>query len=49
VNLEYLPFAEAFFVGPYFRKDGKVLEKLEPARLHNFMKVFVSERKSILG
>jgi membrane complex biogenesis BtpA family protein len=45
---EYLPLADGFIVGSCFRKDGKFLEKLEPARLHAFMKVFVSERKSIL-
>src|SRR6266498_4968317 len=45
---EYLPLADGFIVGSYFRKDGKFLEKLEPARLHKFMKVFVSARKSIL-
>jgi predicted TIM-barrel enzyme len=49
VNLEYLPFADGFIVGSYFRKDGKFLEKLEPERLHKFMNVFVSQRKSILG
>src|SRR5687767_8525849 len=45
---EYLPLADGFIVGSNFRKDGKFLEKLEPERLHAFMKVFVSERKSIL-
>ena len=45
---EYLPLADGFIVGSYFRKDGKFLEKLEPERLHKFMKVFVSQRKSIL-
>src|SRR5688572_534581 len=45
---EYLPLADGFIVGSYFRRDGKFLEKLEPERLHRFMKVFVSERKSIL-
>jgi membrane complex biogenesis BtpA family protein len=44
---EYLPFADGFIVGSYFRKDGKFLEKLEPERLHTFMKAFVSARKSI--
>jgi uncharacterized protein len=44
---DYLPFADGFIVGSYFRKDGKFLETLEPERLHAFMKVFVSERKSI--
>ena len=45
---EYLPLADGFIVGSYFRKDGKFLEKLDPERLHKFMKVFVSERKRIL-
>jgi len=45
---DYLPLADGFIVGSWFRKDGKFLEKLEPARLHAFMKVFVSERKSII-
>ena len=45
---DYLPLADGFIVGSCFRKDGRFLEKLEPARLHAFMKVFVSERKSIL-
>jgi uncharacterized protein len=44
---DYLPFADGFIVGSYFRKDGRFLETLEPERLHAFMKVFVSERKSI--
>jgi uncharacterized protein len=45
---DYLPLADGFVVGSYFRKDGKFLEKLEPERLHKFIKVFVSARKSIL-
>jgi membrane complex biogenesis BtpA family protein len=44
----YLPLADGFIVGSYFRKDGKFLEKLEPGRLDKFMEVFVSVRKSIL-
>ncbi len=48
-NIEdYLPLADGFIVGSYFRKDGKFLEKLEPGRLNKFVKVFVSARKSIL-
>jgi hypothetical protein len=43
---DYLPFADGFIVGSYFRKDGKFLEKLEPERLNTFMKAFVSARKS---
>jgi membrane complex biogenesis BtpA family protein len=45
---EYLPLADGFIVGSYFRKDGKFLEKLEPERLTRFMEQFVSLRKSFL-
>ncbi|HMK19598.1 MAG TPA: BtpA/SgcQ family protein [Chitinophagaceae bacterium] len=45
---EYLPLADGFIVGSYFRKDGKFLEKLEAERLNKFMELFVSVRKSIL-
>ncbi|HET9909790.1 MAG TPA: BtpA/SgcQ family protein [Anaerolineales bacterium] len=45
---EYLPFADGFIVGSYFRKDGKFLETLEPERLDRFMNVFTSTRNSIL-
>ena len=45
---DYLPFADGFIVGSYFRKDGKFLEKLEPERLNTFMNAFVSARKSTL-
>jgi uncharacterized protein len=45
---EYLPLADGFIVGSYFRKGGKFLEKLEPERLNGFMDVFVAERKNIL-
>jgi uncharacterized protein len=41
---EYLPLADGFIVGSYFRSGGKFLEKLDPERLHAFMNVFVSER-----
>src|SRR5215212_1274217 len=44
---EYLPLADGFIVGSYFRRDGKFLETLEPERLHKFMEVFVSARKAI--
>jgi predicted TIM-barrel enzyme len=43
---EYLPLADGFIVGSYFRKDGKFLETLEPERLNQFMKAFVSARDS---
>ena len=46
--VDYLPLADGFIVGSYFRKDGKFLEKLEPERLNRFMEQFVSVRKSIL-
>jgi len=45
---DYLPLADGFIVGSYFRNDGKFLEKLEPERLNKFIKVFVSARKSTL-
>ena len=45
---DYLPFADGFIVGSYFRKDGKFLEKLEPERLKTSRKAFVSARKSTL-
>jgi membrane complex biogenesis BtpA family protein len=45
---DYLPLADGFIVGSYFRKDGKFLEKLEPERLNRFMELFVSARKNIL-
>ena len=37
---EYVPLADGFIVGSYFRKDGKFLETLEPARFHRFMDRF---------
>jgi len=45
---DYLPLADGFIVGSYFRKDGKFLEKLEPERLNKFMRIFGSARKSTL-
>jgi membrane complex biogenesis BtpA family protein len=45
---DYLPLADGFIVGSYFRKDGKFPEKLEPERLNRFMEQFVSVRKNIL-
>ena len=45
---EYLPLADGFIVGSYFRKDGKFLEKLEPGRLNSFMDLFISIRKKHL-
>ena len=45
----YVPLADGFIVGSYFRRDGKFLETLELERLHQFMRVFNSERKRILS
>jgi membrane complex biogenesis BtpA family protein len=45
---EYLPLADGFIVGSYFRRAGKFLETLEPERLQKFMQVFLPERKRIL-
>jgi membrane complex biogenesis BtpA family protein len=44
----YLPLADGFIVGSYFRKDGKFLEKLESERLNRFMDLFIQTRKNIL-
>ena len=44
---EYLPLADGFIVGSYFRQDGQFLETLEPERLRKFMEVFISARKAI--
>lgn len=44
----YLPLADGFIVGSYFRREGKFLEALEPERLHEFMKAFVPQRRSVL-
>ena len=41
---EYLPLADGFIVGSYFRREGRFLERLEPERLQKFMEVFLSER-----
>ena len=45
---DYLPLADGFIVGSYFRRDGKFLEKLEASRLEHFMKVFVPAREGVL-
>ena len=42
---EYLPLADGFIVGSYFRKDGKFLETLEPERLQRFMEAFLAARE----
>lgn len=41
---EFLPLADGFIVGSDFRKDGKFLEKLDPTRLHVFMRAFVEAK-----
>jgi membrane complex biogenesis BtpA family protein len=43
---EYLPLADGFIVGSYFRKNGKFLETLEPERLKEFMNVFTRLRNA---
>lgn len=49
VNIpEYLPLADGFIVGSYFRKDGMFLENLEPERLSRFMQIFAGERRRLL-
>ena len=45
---EYVPLADGFIVGSYFRKDGKFLENLVADRLRTFMKSFVPAREGIL-
>ncbi len=45
---EYMPLADGFIVGSYFRKDGKFLETLEPARLNTFIEAFISARQNAL-
>lgn len=45
---EYLPLADGFIVGSFFRKDGKFLEMLEPERLEQFLRVFEPARSNIL-
>ncbi len=45
---DYLPLADGFIVGSYFRKGGKFLEKLEPERLNKFMDLFTLTRTNIL-
>ena len=45
---EYLPLADGFIVGSYFRKEGKFLEKLDEERLNRFMELFFATRKGIL-
>ena len=42
---EFVPLADGFIVGSYFRRDGKFLEALEPARLHRFMEALLAARE----
>jgi membrane complex biogenesis BtpA family protein len=46
---DYLPLADGFIVGSYFRKDGKFLETLQPERLDEFMRAFVKARERAIG
>lgn len=46
---DYLPLADGFIVGSYFRKDGKFLESLQPERLNEFMNIFKKLRKAEVG
>lgn len=41
---QLVPLADAFIVGSTFRKDGRYLERLEPARLERFMDAFSAAR-----
>jgi len=46
---DYMPLADGFIVGSYFRKDGKFLETLQPERLDEFMKDFARSRRIEIG
>ena len=43
---DYVPLADGFIVGSYFRRQGRFLEALEPHRLTTFMNAFISARKN---
>ena len=43
---DYVPLADGFIVGSYFRRQGKFLEALEPHRLTTFMNAFLSAREN---
>jgi uncharacterized protein len=45
---EFLPLADGFIVGSYFRKNGKFLEVLECGRLDTFMRAFLPAREDLL-
>lgn len=46
---EYLPLADGFIVGSYFRKNGRFLEELIPERLDTFLRAFIPARERILS
>jgi uncharacterized protein len=46
---DYMPLADGFIVGSYFRKEGKFLETLQPERLDEFMKAFAASREMEIG
>ena len=46
---EFMPLADGFIVGSYFRKDGKFLETLQPERLDEFMKAFARSKTLEIG
>jgi len=46
---DYMPLADGFIVGSYFRKDGKFLKTLQPERLDEFMKDFARSRRIEIG
>lgn len=43
----FLPYADVFIVGSTFRKDGRFLGDLDPARLRRFVKAFRAARKNL--
>lgn len=45
----YLPLATGFIVGSTFRRDGRFLEELDPARLGEFMDTFMPLREAGAG
>ena len=45
----YLPLAAGFIVGSTFRRDGRFLEELDPARLDAFVDTFMTLREAGAG
>ncbi len=45
----YLPLATGFIVGSTFRRDGRFLEELDPARLDEFVDTFMALREAGVG